>query len=184
MKKSTKHAGFRAVFYSNTYLYLIHVLAGIGLAGIFFLSSCSPIKRHARLVEKYPFVHTTDTVTYRDTIRVEIPKVKVDTIVSLKELRDTITIEKDRLKIKLYTVHDSIFVSGVCDTITIEKEVIRKVPVKYYIHKQERSWLKFVMLLAMILFALYAVFRNRNKETVININDEKNDKIDPPTDQA
>lgn len=175
MKKSTIHAGFQRVFRSENYMRLVHFLAGIGIAGYFFCS-CSPIQRHARLVEKYPFVHTQDTITFRDTIRVEIPKVEVDTVVLLSELRDTITIEKDRLKIKLWMVHDSIFVQGISDTITINKEVIRKVPVRYYVEKEKRSWLKFIILLGIVGFAIYAVFRKRDcdKQTTININKDEN----------
>ena len=87
--------------------------------------SCSPIKRHSRLVEKFPHVHTQDTIIQRDTIRLEIPKVEVDTIFKLDSfqvaLHDTIFIEKERLKIKMYTIHDSVFVEGSCDTIFVEK---------------------------------------------------------------
>ena len=174
MKKSTISVGFQMVFKSENYMRFIYFLAGIGIAG-YFLCSCSPIEKHARLVEKYPFVHTQDTITFRDTVRVEIPKVQVDTVLLLSELRDTITIEKDRLKIKLWTVHDSIFVHGISDTIRIEKEVIRKVPIRYYVSKVERSWLKFVILLGIVGFALYSVFRKRDdKETTININKDEN----------
>ena len=104
-------------------------LQGINLILFFFgitliLVSCSPIRRHSRLVEKYPFVHTVDSVTIVDTFTVIVPETKVDTVVKLKTLRDTVTITKDRLKVKLFTVHDSVYIEGSCDTVTVEKIVV------------------------------------------------------------
>jgi len=180
MKKSTNYAVLKGVFQSEIYWRIIFFFAGIGFAGM-VLSSCSPITRHARIVKKYPFVHTQDSITFRDTIRVEIPKVQVDTFFSIHKLRDTITIEKERLKIQLWSVHDSIFVSGLCDTITIEKEIIRKVPIRYYVSKVERSWLKFIILAGVVLFALYSLLRKRDdeKKTIININENEKNTKDP-----
>lgn len=148
---------------------ILHFIAGFGLAGALF--ACSPIERHSRLVEKYPFVHTQDTVKIVDTVRITVPKIKVDTVLSLQMLTDTVTIEKERLKIKLYRVRDSIYVEGKVDTLFIEKEVIRKVPVRYYVEKKRRDYLKIFLILAIVGFTLYALLRNRDK--CINI------KIDP-----
>ena len=44
------------------------------------LLSCDPVKRHARLVKKFPHVHQQDTIIQRDTVRIEVPKVSVDTV--------------------------------------------------------------------------------------------------------
>ena len=143
-------------------------MAGIGIAGIFFLCSCDPIKRHQKLVEKYPYVHTQDTITFRDTIRLIVPKVQVDTIVSYRDLKDTIVIEKDRLKIKMYAVRDSIFVTGSCDTVYVEKEVIRKVPVVHTAVKN--GWETFakvvgwaLILLLSILILVYLIKKENEK---------------------
>lgn len=168
MKKSTIYAGLKACFYSKNYQRILHLLAGIGVV-LFFLQSCSPIKRHAKLVEKYPFVHTQDSVIIRDTIRVTVPKISIDTVVKISSLRDTLIIQKDRLKIKMWTIHDSIFVSGQCDTVFIEKIVTRKIPIRYYQSKVERSWLKYLIVLGIVLFTLYAIFRKRHEEKDINI---------------
>ena len=95
--------------------------------------SCSPMKRHARLVKKYPFVHQTDTVILRDTINVYTPIVQSDTIMLLDSfiisLKDTITIQKDNLIVKLTQIHDSIYIDAKCDTIYIDKIIERKIPV-------------------------------------------------------
>ena len=64
--------------------------------------SCTPQRRFDRLVKKYPYLLTNDSLvirdTIRDTVRITIPEVEVDTVVKIKELYDTITIEKERLK--------------------------------------------------------------------------------------
>ena len=107
---------------------------------LLLMASCSPVKRHQRLVEKYPHVHQQDTLIMRDTIRIEIPKEKIDTVFLTKNLVDTITVINDILKIKMYAVHDSIYVSGECYTITVEKIIERKIPIRYY--EKNPSWLK------------------------------------------
>ena len=152
------------IFYDR----LIHFMAGIGIAGIFFLCSCDPIKRHQKLVEKYPYVHTQDTVVFRDTIRLIVPKVQVDTIVSYRDLKDTIVIEKDRLKIKMYAVRDSIFVTGSCDTVFVEKEVIRKVPVVHTAVKNGwetfgRTFAWVLGMIVLILIMAYLILRKNEK---------------------
>jgi hypothetical protein len=151
---------------------LLYFISGFGLAGSIF--ACSPIERHSRLVEKYPFVHTQDTVKIVDTVRITVPRIKVDTVLSLKMLTDTVIIEKDRLKIKLYRVRDSIYLEGKVDTLFIEKEVIRKVPVRYYVEKKRRDYLKIFVILSIVGFTLYALFRNRDKRINIKI-DQKNE---------
>jgi hypothetical protein len=128
------------------------------------LNSCAPIKRHARLVDKYPFVHTTDTVLLIDTFKVFIPEVKIDTVFSLQQLIDTVTIEKDRLKIKVYTVKDKIYISGKCDTVIVEKIITRKIPVKYYVEKKEFKILPWLIVAGIVLFTLYSLFRKREDE--------------------
>ena len=130
----------------------------------FCITSCSPVYRHARLVKKYPFVHQTDSVTLTDTLRVEIPKIQVDTVFKTNMLMDTVYITKEQLKIKMFTVHDSIYVDAKCDTIYVEKIVERKIPVKYYVTKdhwfdQFKSWLKWVFIVLLIILGLRIIYK-------------------------
>ena len=88
------------------------------------LFSCSPQKRLNKKVEKtqkfarkhglmiLDSVPYTDTI--RDTITVTTEVVKLDTIFSLNEIHDTITITKDNLTIRYYhdTVHDKVYIQG------------------------------------------------------------------------
>ena len=128
--------------------------------------ACSPKQRFTRLVTKYPYLLTTDTVTVRDTISIYIPKVEVDTVVTLKELTDTITITKDRVTVKTWYVpkEKKVYVQGKCDPIYITKVVERKVAVKYY---EKYPWWKKLLnntLVFLIIFAigytLYKLYRN------------------------
>lgn len=132
--------------------------------------SCSPIKRHARLVEKFPYVHTQDSVLIRDTLRIKIPEVRVDTLTTFEQLRDTIVIEKENLKIKLWKINesDTIFVQGACDSVLVEKIVERKIPVRYY--STDRGWLKFLIASIIVLFFLVAIARSIREHNARNNN--------------
>lgn len=121
---------------------------------LIFFTSCSPIRRHDRIVRKYPFVHTTDSIKMIDTIQVITDKVVVDTVFGINELPDGVVVEKDNLKIKLITVKDSIYVDGQCDTIFIDKVVERTIPVKYYEKKSFNWWIIAVVALSSMLIVL------------------------------
>jgi hypothetical protein len=94
----------------------------ISLAALTLLS-CDPVKRHQRLVERYPYVHTSEITTVHDTFEVIVPSVKVDTITHVNF--DTVIIERDRLRVQLIRVRDSIFVDAECksDTITVTRTI-------------------------------------------------------------
>lgn len=138
---------------------------------LFILIACTPQRRFDRLVKKYPYLLTSDTLvirdTIRDTVRITIPEVEVDTIVNIKELYDTVTIEKDRIKVKVYRVKDKVYISGKCDTVYIEKPieriVYRKIPVKYY---EKTPWYKIllnnilgILLILLIVYITYRIIR-------------------------
>ena len=127
---------------------------------IIFFFACSPIKRHSRLVRKYPFVHTTDSVKLIDTIRVTTDKVVSDTIVHESLLFDTIILTKDNLSVKVLKIRDSVYINGECDTIFIDKVIERKIPVKYYETKNE---INLSLLIWLISLALLIVFYVLNK---------------------
>lgn len=138
------------------------------LIPLLILISCTPQRRFDRLVKKYPYLLTNDTLvvkdTIRDTIRIIVPEVSVDTVVSIKELYDTIVLEKDRIKVKVWRVKDKVYIDGKCDTVYIEKPiervVYRKIPVKYY---QKTPWYKTllnnVLGILLILLLIYIAYR-------------------------
>lgn len=96
------------------------------------ITACSPTKRFTRLITKYPYLLTQDTLLVRDTVSIYVPEVKVDTVVKVNNLLDTIFIEKDQLKVKVWMKGDDVFIKGKCDTVYVDKIVERRIPVKYY----------------------------------------------------
>jgi hypothetical protein len=138
---------------------------------LFVIIACTPQRRFDRLVKKYPYLLTNDSLvirdTIRDTVRIYIPEVEVDTVVKIKELYDTITIEKERLKVKVWRVKDKVYINGKCDTVYIEKPieriVYRKIPIKVY---EKTPWYKIllnnilgILLILLIIFITYRVIR-------------------------
>ncbi len=124
---------------------------------ILILISCSPIKRHSRLVNKYPFVHTTDSVKLIDTIRLTTNKVVSDTVVHESLLFDTIILTNDNLSVQVLKIRDSVYINGECDTIFIDKVIERTIPVKYYEQKKGINW-NIVLLIWAISVSLFMLF--------------------------
>ena len=131
----------------HTYKYFIFGLIFI------FLASCSPQKRFTKLIEKHPYLLTSDTVKITDTIRVNIPSVRVDTIVKINQLTDTIRIEKEHFNVKVWRVRDSVFITGGCDTIRVEKIIERKIPVKYY-EKSKPSFWVWILIAGIVILSI------------------------------
>lgn len=127
------------------------------IALILLLISCSPIKRHSRLVKKYPFVHTTDSVKLIDTIRLTTNKVVSDTVVHESLLFDTIIVTKDNLTVKVVKIKDSIYINGKCDTIFIDKVVERNIPVRYYKEKNKINLTLLIWLISLVLVIIFYV---------------------------
>ena len=132
------------------------------------LIACTPQRRFDRLVKKYPYLLTSDTLivkdTIRDTIRITVPEVEIDTVVDAYKLYDTITLYKDRIKVKVWRVKDKVYINGKCDTIYIEKPiervVYRKIPIKIY---EKTPWYKTLLNniigILLILLVIYVTYR-------------------------
>jgi len=124
---------------------------------ILLLASCSPTKRFTRLIEKYPYLITTDTVVIKDTITLYVPEVHTDTVVTLKQLTDTITLTKERVTVRAWYVpkEKKVYIQGKCDPIYVTKIVERKVPVKYY---EKYPWWKKLLNNLLAIFIIFVVF--------------------------
>ena len=122
--------------------------------------ACSPRTRFTRLITKHPELITTDSVTIHDTVRVVVPEVKVDTVVKVNDLLDTIFLEKEQLKVKVWMKGDQVFIEGKCDTVYVEQIIERRIPVRYY---EKTPWWKRLLnnlLPILIIFAIvYFVYR-------------------------
>ena len=135
------------------------------LMALFF--SCSPQKRLNRLVKRNPELVRTDTIVLKDTIRDTISfttdLVHLDTIISIKEFYDTVTIIKDNLTIRYYydTIEEKVYLEGQCDTIWIEvpyeKIVEYKVPCDTVTAVTSPKWVLWIIITAIILALLWYV---------------------------
>ena len=133
---------------------------------LLLLTACSPTKRFNRLIEKYPYLITSDTVVIRDTINLYIPEVHTDTVVTLKELIDTITLTKDRVTVKTWYVptEKKVYIQGKCDPVYITKIIERKIPVKYY--EKYPFWKKLLnnmlgfLIIFVLIYILYRTIKN------------------------
>lgn len=120
------------------------------------IASCSPQARFTRLIEKHPELLTVDTLVVRDTITLYVPEVHTDTVVTIKELIDTITITKDRVTVKAWYVpkEKKVYIQGKCDPIYVTKIVERKVPVKYY---EKYPWWKKLVNNLLAIFIIFVI---------------------------
>ena len=142
---------------------MIRILFVLAILGLF---ACTPQRRFTRLIDKFPHLLTTDTLVVHDTVKVEVPKVVHDTIINqhffTQITRDTLVLQKERLTVKIFhdTIKKNVYIKGECDTITVEKIVERKIPIKYY--ERTPTWKKIInwaLLAAIILAILYGLFR-------------------------
>lgn len=133
--------------------------------------SCSPQKRLNRKVEKtqkFARKHglmISDSVPYTDTIRdtitVTTELVKLDTVFSLKEIHDTITVIEDNLTIRYYhdTINNEVYVSGKCDTVRIrvpyEKIIKVMVPCETMVVEENIKWWYWIVLISLLLISLW-----------------------------
>ena len=129
---------------------------------LLILSSCSPIKRHSRLVRKYPFVHTTDSVKLIDTVKIRTESVRVDTVIGIQALNDGVVVSKGNLNMTAQIIRDSFYLDGECDTIVITKIIERNIPVKYY-ETKGFSWniVVLIWLISFFIFFVFWFFQNR-----------------------
>lgn len=132
------------------------------LVPLFFLIiACTPQKRFNRLIKKHPYLLTTDTVVIHDTIRIVVPEVNVDTVVEENTLFDTVYLQKEQLKVKVWMTKDrKVYIQGKCDTVYIDKIIERRVPVKYY---EKTPWYKTllnnILGILLILLLIYITYR-------------------------
>ena len=111
------------------------------------LTSCSAQWHLKKAVRKDPMILQKDTLVVTDTV--VSPPVAITDTVTLRQ-HDTIKLVKDRLKVQLVKVNDTITIDAICDSDTI----ISVVEVPYekitYIEKESpikvvQRWLLYVI---------------------------------------
>jgi hypothetical protein len=140
---------------------LIYIIALIAL-----VISCTPQRRLERLLRKHPELTSIDSITIHDTIRVIVPEVRVDTIVTLEQLYDTVYLEQEQLKVKVWMdKYHKVYIQGKCDTVYIDKIVTRKVPIRIYektpMWKKILNWIFALLLIVTVCVTLYKVIKSK-----------------------
>jgi hypothetical protein len=119
-------------------------LAKLILVGL--LSSCSAQWHLKRAIKKDPTIVRQDTAVVVDTV-VTPPVTLTDTITLAQ--RDTITLVKDRLKVKIIRSSDTIRVDAVCESDTIISVV--EVPYDKIIYVEQKTLLQKIQELAFYI---------------------------------
>lgn len=138
-------------------------------------TSCTPQRRLERILKKHPYLLTQkDTVVVTDTVRITIPGTQKDTFFQVKKLIDTVTIVQDRLNVKMWMVHDTVFVDAACDTIRTTVVRTVKVPQHKFVYRKARDGLTVTLLGIIFGLGIFMVFRGyllgsriRNRDEVI-----------------
>jgi len=115
---------------------IIKVLAIISLICLVALTSCSASFHLRRAIQKDPTIIQPEIVQVVDTVIITPLERTETTFVALPI--DTITIEKERLRIKIRRIHDTLRVEGECrsDTIRITETIELPPVIKY----EDRPW--------------------------------------------
>ena len=115
---------------------IIKVLAIISLICLVALTSCSASFHLKRAIQKDPTIIQPEIVQVVDTVIIT-PLERIETTFVALPI-DTITIEKERLRIKIRRIHDTLRVEGECrsDTITITETIELPPVIKY----EDRPW--------------------------------------------
>ena len=127
----------------------------VALITIALLSSCSAQWHLKRAIKKDPSILQTDTIAIVDTV--VTPPVTLTDTVTLRT-RDTLVVQKDRLKVKIVRSFDTITVDAICDSDTIIQVV--EVPVPSLVMRDSDRWYNKVYkfsfyLLVLLLFVWY-----------------------------
>ena len=118
------------------------------------MASCSASYHLKRAIAKDPSIVKPTAVRF-DTIVVTKERKVTDTIV-MNDV-DTITIERDRVRVRLVRSYDTLMVEGTCLPDTIKIDVIREIPQVVQPRRwrdQFNLWLSVVLLIFSIAFAV------------------------------
>ena len=122
---------------------------------ISLLTSCSAQWHLKKAVQKDPLILERDTLVVTDTV--VSPPVAITDTVTLKQ-HDTITVVKDRLKVQLVKVNDTVIIDAVCDSDTIV--TIVEVPYEKVVYVEKATLLdkfKDLILAGVILLGCFIV---------------------------
>lgn len=118
------------------------------------LTSCSAQWHLKKAVLKDPTILKKDTLIVRDTV--VTPPVAITDTVIMKQ-HDTINLVKDRLKVSIVKVNDTITIDAICDSDTIISIV--EVPYEKIIYVEQESLLQKIQRLALYFILVMLGFK-------------------------
>ena len=107
------------------------------------LMSCSAQWHLKKAVQKDPLILVKDTLVVTDTV--VSPPVAITDTVTLKQ-HDTITLVKDRLKVEILKVNDTIIINAECASDTIVRTI--EVPYEKIVYVEQKTLLQKIQGLA------------------------------------
>lgn len=133
----------------------------ISLFVILILSGCSAEWHLSRAVRKNPELLKSQTINVTDTI--VLPGVELMDTVILKQV-DTITLVKDRFRVKIMRSFDTLIIDGGCDGDTIVRTVQVVVPqlVRSESRMQKVQRFTFWSFVSLLLVAIAVVIVRRS----------------------
>ena len=124
------------------------------LSLILLLSSCSAQWHLKKAVQKDPMILRKDTLVVQDTL--VVPPVVLKDTVTLRQ-HDTITITKDRLRVKIVKVNDTLIIDAKCDSDTIVRTI--EVPYDKIVYVEKESVWDKIKNLAIYMALAFLVFK-------------------------
>jgi len=110
-----------------------------------------------KAVQKDPLILVKDTLVVTDTV-VSPPVAITDTVIMKQH--DTITLVKDRLKVKIVKVNDTITIDAICDSDTIISIV--EVPYEKIVYVEKETFfdkIKTLIYLLIIITFVSVIYR-------------------------
>jgi len=104
---------------------------------LLLLTSCSAQWHLKKAVQKDPMILKKDTLVVQDTF--VVPPVVLKDTVTLKQ-HDTITITKDRLRVKIVKVNDTLIIDAKCDSDTIVRTI--EVPYDKIVYVEQETFIQ------------------------------------------
>jgi hypothetical protein len=118
----------------------------VKLTLVLSLTSCSAQWHLKKAVQKDPSVLAKDTLIVNDTVVVQ-PVAITDTVI-LKQ-HDTIKLVKDRLRVEIVKVNDTITIDAICDSDTIISVI--EVPYEKIVYVEKEKPLQIIQRYALYL---------------------------------
>ena len=121
---------------------------------VLLLTSCSAQWHLKRAVQKDPMILKKDTLVVQDTF--VVPPVVLKDTVTLRQ-HDTIVIEKDRLRVKIVKVNDTLIIDAKCASDTIVRTI--EVPYDKVVYVEKESIWDKIKNLAIYMALAFLVFK-------------------------